>query len=228
LTPAQDADTPAQYADTPAQSADEALLNRKPKRKLNEKPSVSFFDEFWKSFPSTRKDAPIKCKKLFEQAVKDGTDPSVIVQAAKEYAQSWKATTEWVLGPCRWLEEGHWSDDRKSWDNPKLRSDYSDPSYKPFEIQPQYKLLQSKKQERVLPEVSIEEFVTQWNSVLNRTDDVGDDLKTVMQEKLKEHWWRRFWYEVIDETLLREKRIASGSKDSFPKERLELDWVFGG
>ena len=27
-------DTPAQYADTPAQSADEALLNRKPKRKL--------------------------------------------------------------------------------------------------------------------------------------------------------------------------------------------------
>jgi len=52
LTPAQDADThalradtPAQYADTPAQSADEALLNRKPKRKLNEKPSVSFFDE---------------------------------------------------------------------------------------------------------------------------------------------------------------------------------------
>lgn len=222
LTPAQDADThalradtPAQYADTPAQSADEALLNRKPKRKLNEKPSVSLFDEFWESYP--KKEGKKKAKEAFEKAVKNGADPKAIIEGAKAYAASDRGTgdPQFIKQPSTFLNGQHWEDEPAAWSKGRAVP-FEDPCHKPF---PKLKVTRA--------DLAIDDFVLDWNRALTRMDYLSDETRTIAREVFKDEWWLENRKAIVVSFEDRERLIRIGKlKDSPYPHHIELDWIF--
>lgn len=66
------------------------------------------FDTFWTSFPSERKRAKPDCRKLFAQAVKAGTPPETIIQAAERYRSDPNREPQYTVNPKTWLREQRW------------------------------------------------------------------------------------------------------------------------
>jgi Helix-turn-helix domain len=67
------------------------------------------FDDFWKVYPKPRNEA--QSRQLFDEAVSDGADPEILVNAAKAYAGSVADTDrKYISGSNSWLERGRWSE----------------------------------------------------------------------------------------------------------------------
>lgn len=72
------------------------------------------FETFWEAFPKGRKSGKRQALKSWRKAVED-VEPSVIIGAAKEYAESDVGKGQYVKGPGTWLNKGCWEDDREAW-----------------------------------------------------------------------------------------------------------------
>ena len=70
--------------------------------------TTDHFDTFWTSFPSERKRAKPDCRKLFAQAVKAGTPPETIIQAAERYRHDPNREPQYTVNPKTWLREQRW------------------------------------------------------------------------------------------------------------------------
>ena len=69
---------------------------------------VEKFTNFWTAFPSERKRAKPDCQKLFTQAVKAGTNPDTIIQAAEQYRADPNRESQYTVNPKTWLREQRW------------------------------------------------------------------------------------------------------------------------
>jgi hypothetical protein len=100
--------------------ADYPSLNPSPNQeqeqdKYNAAPPLDeLFERFWEAFPSGRKQGKGKARESFAKAVKKA-DPELIIAAAAEYAASPVGQGEYVKGPCPWLNQECWNDDRAAW-----------------------------------------------------------------------------------------------------------------
>lgn len=75
--------------------------------------AAAAFSEFWKVCAKPRDEA--KSRELFEAAVADGVDPSMIVEAARAYAVEHSGSARrYVSGSDSWLGKGRWSEHRAS------------------------------------------------------------------------------------------------------------------
>ena len=69
---------------------------------------VEKFTNFWTAFPNERKRAKPDCQKLFTQAVKAGTNPDIIIQAAERYRDDPNREAQYTVNPKTWLREQRW------------------------------------------------------------------------------------------------------------------------
>lgn len=78
------------------------------------KPSLEGpFEEFWRVYPKRSGANPKKpARKLFERAVKSGTDPAAIIAGARNCAvrDSAKVGTEFIPQAVKWLRDERWCD----------------------------------------------------------------------------------------------------------------------
>lgn len=70
--------------------------------------TIDHFATFWTAFPSERKRAKPDCQKLFTQAVKAGTNPETIIQAAERYRHDPNREPQFTVNPKTWLREQRW------------------------------------------------------------------------------------------------------------------------
>ena len=68
------------------------------------------FEKFWEAFPRERRTAKRQCKQKFTKAVKDGTPPSEIIDAARRYAADPNRVPTYTVAPLVWLNQGRWED----------------------------------------------------------------------------------------------------------------------
>lgn len=68
------------------------------------------FDEFWKVYPSGRKQAKGASREKFKKLAKNGVDARRIISAAAEYAKT-KPDPKYTPMPTTWLNQGRWEDD---------------------------------------------------------------------------------------------------------------------
>ena len=66
------------------------------------------FTEFWNAFPSERKANKSGCRDKFTAAVKAGTDPQTIIEAAKRYREDPNREAQYTVNPHKWLNEERW------------------------------------------------------------------------------------------------------------------------
>lgn len=74
----------------------------------------SAFLEFWEIWPRLRRESKEKAWQAWKKAIVKAP-PSVIFEAAKEYAASPVGRSEFVKMPATWLNKGCWNDDRQAW-----------------------------------------------------------------------------------------------------------------
>jgi len=86
-----------------------------------ESEDLAIFNAFWDAYPSGRKTGKRAAEEAFNKAVKSGASPSAIIAAAKEYAASDIAQSQYVKSPANWLNEGCWEDDRAAWQDSKAK-----------------------------------------------------------------------------------------------------------
>lgn len=79
------------------------------------KGTCALFDEFWRVFPSGRKQGKQAALKAWRAAVKRAPAKTIIAAAA-EYASSAVGRGRYVKGPSPWLNQGCWEDDRTAWE----------------------------------------------------------------------------------------------------------------
>ena len=72
------------------------------------------FEDFWKVFPSGRKQSKSKAREAFGKAI-EKIDVPTLLAAAAEYATSPVGQGRFVKMPTTWLNQECWLDDRKSW-----------------------------------------------------------------------------------------------------------------
>lgn len=77
-------------------------------------PTDDLFEQFWKSFPPTRKHAKGKARIAWAKAITKAT-PEEIIVATVDYAASPVGRSEFAKGPEPWLNGECWLDDRASW-----------------------------------------------------------------------------------------------------------------
>ena len=73
------------------------------------------FAEFWKAFPSRRRQKKPQALDKFTQAVKSGRDTTWLIQRAKDYAASDEGVSEYVRGPVPWLNQLGYDDEPEAW-----------------------------------------------------------------------------------------------------------------
>lgn len=89
--------------------------------------SIDFL-EFWLRFPSYRKRSKPVAWEAWQAAIQR-KPPEDIIAAAKEYAASPVAQTDWCKGPAPWLNQDCWEDDRAAWQRtPDKSSGHSKPA----------------------------------------------------------------------------------------------------
>lgn len=66
------------------------------------------FTEFWTAFPSERKANKSGCRDKFTAAVKAGTDPQTIIEAAQRYRDDPNREAQYTVNPHKWLREERW------------------------------------------------------------------------------------------------------------------------
>jgi hypothetical protein len=81
---------------------------------LKEEIQAAEFERFWIAFPSGRKSGKGAAEAAFAKACRSA-DAEAIIAAASEYADSPVGQGEYVKGPCPWLNQRCWEDDRASW-----------------------------------------------------------------------------------------------------------------
>lgn len=72
------------------------------------------FLEFWNAFPPTRKGSKPTAWHAWQTAILRAT-PEAIIAAAKEFALSDLAKSDYCPGPAPWLNQDRWDDDREAW-----------------------------------------------------------------------------------------------------------------
>ncbi len=95
-------------------SSSSTSVEEPPKPPPRPPPLFDLFEQFWQAFPSGRKTGKQAAMKAFQAACKR-TAPETIIAAAAEYAASPVGRSEYVKGPCPWLNQGCWDDDRAAW-----------------------------------------------------------------------------------------------------------------
>ena len=100
-------------SDSPTGTTDVVPANagssRSPVRTVHESVEQEF-EEFWGVFPRERRTAKRQCKQKFTKAVKDGTPPSDIIDAARRYADDPNRFPAYTASPLTWLNQGRWAD----------------------------------------------------------------------------------------------------------------------
>jgi hypothetical protein len=74
----------------------------------------SYFESFWKEFPSGRRGSKGKAREAFFKAIVK-VKAQTIIDAAIEYAASEVGRGQFVKMPATWLNQECWDDDRESW-----------------------------------------------------------------------------------------------------------------
>jgi hypothetical protein len=74
-----------------------------------------YFEEFWKEYPQRDGDNPKQPAKMrFDQLVKTGVDPLLIIAGARQYAakarEKGHERTQYIAHALKWLSEKRWSD----------------------------------------------------------------------------------------------------------------------
>ena len=81
-------------------------------KKPNDSVVVKQFDEFYEQYP--RKKARRSAEKSFASAIKRGTHPYVIINAAKQYAElvnEKNTERKYIPFPATWLNQERWKDE---------------------------------------------------------------------------------------------------------------------
>lgn len=70
------------------------------------------FEEFWRQYPSGRKQSKPKCREKYLRVVKSGdATPAELLAAVMRYAAAGYDNSKYVKGPLVWLNQGCWSDE---------------------------------------------------------------------------------------------------------------------
>lgn len=85
-----------------------------PKEDTSKQKQNKDFERFWEAFPRGRRTGKGTALKAWGKAVKK-TDPEIIIQSAKEYADSPVGRGDYVKMPATWLNGECWNDDRSAW-----------------------------------------------------------------------------------------------------------------
>lgn len=104
-------------ADAPSEPAQGELIPAAPVKKAkksNTTPAAALdeaFNEFYKhAYP--RKMEPLKARRAFEKAVKNGADPRDIIEGARRFAAATAARGKtYIPYPASWLNAGGWMDE---------------------------------------------------------------------------------------------------------------------
>lgn len=82
------------------------------------------FEAFWQAYPSVRKCKKGDAARAWAKAVKIASE-QVLIEAAKEYAESPLGSGEYSAMPSTWLNSRMWEDDRAAWWRDQRKKSYA-------------------------------------------------------------------------------------------------------